>query len=89
MMAAFTTGATGETLFTPLTFAVYHDQSHILELLLQAGGTKEQEFTILGEKYTAISYAEKKDKKKSLKVFQTFKPKVRLFLILSFCFDLH
>jgi hypothetical protein len=56
-------------------FATFHDQSHIIEVLLQAGGDKEEKFEVGGVKYTPIEYAEAKGKKKALKTLQTYKIK--------------
>ena len=76
-MASFSFGdtANGANVFTPLGFATYHDQSHIIEILLQAGADKEDKFEIGGELYTPVEYAEKREKKKALKVLTTYKIK--------------
>ena len=76
-MANFSFGDTakGANVFTPLGFAVFHDQSHIIEILLQAGADKEDKFEIGGQMYTPQEYAEKYDKKKALRTLTTYKIK--------------
>ncbi len=61
--------------FSLVGFATFHDQSHIIELLLQAGADKEDKFEVGGVKYTPIEFAEQKGKKKALKTLQTYKVK--------------
>lgn len=62
-------------MFSPLGFAVHNDQSLIVEALLAAGADANAEFEVGGVKFTPVRYAEEKNKKRSLKTLQTFKPK--------------
>lgn len=72
----FGAAAAGANIFTPLGFATFHDQSHIVELLLQAGADPQQTFEFGGKTFTPVQFAEEKGKKRTLRTLQTFKPKV-------------
>ncbi len=66
---------------TKVGFAVYHDQNHIIELLLQGGADKTDTFEVGGVTYAPLDYAEQKGKKKALKTLQTYKIKVQQTLV--------